>query len=68
MKPLLDAELPSTARLEELGWHRIMAAGWEQDLASQLSGFTKSWRDNTSARRRQASDTIDSLLRTGQIP
>ncbi|MDE0574118.1 MAG: hypothetical protein OSB32_00845 [Candidatus Poseidoniales archaeon] len=68
MKPLLDAELPSTARLEELGWHRIMAAGWERDLASQLSGFTKSWRDNTSGRRRQASDTIDSLLRTGQMP
>lgn len=68
MKPLLDAELPSTARLEELGWHRIMAAGWERDLASQLSAFTKSWRDNTSGRRRQASDTIDSLLRTGQMP
>ena len=68
MKPLLDAELPSTARLEELGWHRIMAAGWERDLASQLSGFTKSWRDNTSGRSRQASDTIDSLLRTGQMP
>ncbi|HJM67493.1 MAG TPA: hypothetical protein QF716_01280 [Candidatus Thalassarchaeaceae archaeon] len=68
MKPLLDVELPSTARLEELGWHRIMAAGWERDLASQLTSFTKSWRDNPSGRRSQASDTIDSLLRTGQMP
>jgi len=68
LKPLLDAELPSTARLEELGWHRVMAAGWEKDLASQLSSFTKSWRDNPSGRRSQASDAIDCLLRTGQMP
>ena len=68
LKPLLDAELPSTARLEELGWHRVMATGWERDLASQLSSFTKSWRDNPSGRRSQASDTIDCLLRTGQMP
>lgn len=68
LKPLLDSELPSTARLEELGWHRIMAAGWERDLASQLTSFNKSWRDNPSGRRSQANDTIDSLLRTGQMP
>ena len=68
LKPLLDRELPSTARLEELGWHRIMAVGWEQDLASQLIEFTKEWRNNPDGRRRQASDTIDSLLRTGQMP
>ena len=68
LKPLLVVELPSTARLEELGWHRIMAAGWERDLASQLSSFTKLWRDNPSDRRSQASDIIDSLLRTGQMP
>jgi hypothetical protein len=68
LKPLLDSELPSTARLEELGWHRIMAAGWEQDLASQLIGFSKTWRGNPSGRRRLASDTIDYLLRTGQMP
>jgi len=68
LKPLLVEELPSTARLEELGWHRIIAAGWERDLASQLSSFTKSWRVNPSGRRRQASDTIDCLLRTGRMP
>jgi len=68
LKSLLDSELPSTARLEELGWHRIMAAGWEQDLASQLVGFSKIWRDSPSERRRLASDTIDCLLRTGQMP
>lgn len=67
LKPLLDSELPSTARFEELGWHRVMAVGWEQDLASQLTGFSKSWRDAPSGRRRMASDTIDNLLRTGKI-
>ncbi len=67
LKPLLDSELPSTARLEELGWHRVMAPGWEVDLASQLVGFSKTWRDNPSERRRQASDTIDGLLRTGKL-
>ena len=67
LKPLLDSELPSTARFEELGWHRIMASGWEQDLASQLVDFSKVWRDSPSGRRRQASDTIDQLLRTGKI-
>ena len=67
LKPLLDSELPSTARFEELGWHRVMVSGWEQDLASQLVGFSKTWRDNPSGRRRQASDTIDHLLRTGKI-
>ena len=67
LKPLLDSELPSTARLEELGWHRIMATGWEADLASQLVGFSKTWRDKPSERRRQASDAIDCLLRTGKL-
>jgi len=67
LKPLLASELPSTARFEELGWHRIMVSGWEQDLASQLVGFSKIWRDNPTGRRRQASDTIDSLLREGKI-
>ena len=68
LKPLLDSETPSTARLEELGWHRVMALGWEQDLASQLIGFEKEWRNNPSGRRRLASDTIDCLLRTGKMP
>ncbi len=67
IKPLLDTNLPSTARLEELGWHRVMAAGWEQDLASQLSTFSKSWIENPTERRHLGSDTIDRLLRTGQI-
>jgi hypothetical protein len=67
LKPLLDSELPSTARLEELGWHRVMVSGWETDLASQLVGFSKTWKDFPDGRRRQASDTIDSLLRLGKI-
>ena len=67
LKPLLDSELPSTARFEELGWHRIMASGWEHDLASQLVDFSKTWKNNPEDRRRLASDTIDGLLRTGQV-
>ena len=67
LKRLLASELPSTARLEELGWHRVMAPGWEQDLASQLSSFVKSWRDDPSTRRKQSGKVIDGLLRTGKI-
>ena len=67
LKNLLASELPSTARLEELGWHRVMAAGWEQDLASQLTSFVQSWRDDPTTRRKQSGEIIDGLLRTGKM-
>ena len=68
LKPLLDSETPSTARFEELGWHRILTVGWERDMASQLAVFCQTWKDEPTGRRLQASDAIDRLLRTGQLP
>jgi hypothetical protein len=68
LKPLLDSETPSTARFEELGWHRILSVGWEQDMASQLTTFCQTWREHPGGRRIQAGDSIDHLLRTGQLP
>ena len=67
LKPLLEADLPSTARFEELGWHRILAIGWEMDIASQLAGFSEAWRAAAANRRRFANEAIDRLLRTGQL-
>ena len=68
LKPLLDSETPSTARFEELGWHRILSVGWERDMASQLTSFCRKWREQSETRRIQAGDAIDHLLRTGQLP
>ncbi len=68
LKPLLDSETPSTARFEELGWHRVLSVGWERDLASQLTSFCQTWRANPEGRRIQAGDAIDNLLKTGQLP
>ena len=68
LKHLLDSETPSTARFEELGWHRILSVGWERDLASQLTLFCDTWRDHPGGRRIQAGNAIDHLLRTGQLP
>ena len=66
LKPLLVAERPSTARLEELGWHRILAAGWERDLASQLTDVTERWRQQPAEARRNAGELIDGLLKSGR--
>ncbi|MDP6906846.1 MAG: hypothetical protein QF440_05460 [Candidatus Thalassarchaeaceae archaeon] len=66
LKPQLSSETPSTARLEELGWHRIMYTGWERDLASQISIFQDEWR-NSSSKRSQANKAIDQLLKSGHL-
>jgi hypothetical protein len=67
LKPILISDLPSTARFEELGWHRIMSTGWEKDLASQLIDFTEKWRDDVANRKRYASLSIDNILRQGKL-
>ena len=65
VKPLLIEALPSTARLEELGWHRVVAAGWDVDLASQLHGFSEMWRNEPDTRRRISAKAIEELLKSG---
>ena len=67
IKPQLELETPSTARLEELVWHRVMNTGWEKDLASQLSELNARWRSDSSKHRTVANEMIDKLLRTGNL-
>jgi len=67
VKPLLIEALPSTARLEELGWHRVVVSGWDVDLASQLHGFSESWRNEPEKRRRISADAIEALLKSGSL-
>ncbi|MEC9090738.1 MAG: hypothetical protein VYC11_05150 [Candidatus Thermoplasmatota archaeon] len=67
LKPLLHSETLSTARLEELGWHRILAPGWESDMASQIERFLVSWKSTDTSKRQLAGDAIDNLLRTGRL-
>ncbi len=67
VKPQLELATPSTARLEELVWHRIMNTGWETDLASQLADLNARWRNESTKHRVIANEAIDKLLRTGQL-
>ena len=67
IKPQLELETPSTARLEELVWHRVMHTGWESDFASQLADLNARWRNESTKHRVIANEAIDKLLRTGQL-
>ena len=63
--PLLSNERPSTPRIEELGWHRILAPDWSRDLASQLHDISIEWNRSEEVRL-FASRTVDALVRTGR--
>ena len=63
--PLLSSERPSTPRIEELGWHRILAPDWSRDLASQLHDLSNDWNRSDEVRL-FASRTVDKLVRTGR--
>ena len=64
--PLLPLDRPSTPRIEELGWHRILAPDWSRDLASQLHDLSVEWSQEDEVRL-FASRTIDGLVRLGRI-
>ena len=63
--PLLSSQRPSATRIEELGWHRILATNWSRDLASQLHDLSKDWGCSDEVRL-FASRTVDKLVRTGR--
>ena len=63
--PLLSSERLSTPRIEELGWHRILAPDWSRDLASQLHDLSNDWGRSEDLRL-FASRTVDGLVRTGR--
>jgi hypothetical protein len=66
MRPALSRSTPSTARLEEIGWHCILGPGWSTDLAGQIASAAGLWKENPAAVA--AGRVADSLLRRGVIP
>ena len=66
MRPALSRSTPSTARLEEIGWHCILGPGWSTDLAGQIASAAGLWKENPAAVA--AGKVADSLLRQGVIP
>lgn len=66
MRPALSHSTPSTARMEEIGWHCVMGPGWSTDLAGQIAAAAAYWKNDTAAIA--ATKVTDSLLREGVIP
>ena len=66
MRPALSRSTPSTARLEEIGWHCVLGPGWSTDLAGQITSAADLWKENPAAVA--AGRVADSLLRRGVIP
>ena len=65
MKPGLFRSNSSTARFEELGWHRVLGVGWKRDLASQVVDAAKLWKHNSAF---IASNLLaDSLISKGTV-
>ena len=65
MKPGLFRSNSSTARFEELGWHRVLGIGWKRDLASQVVDAAKLWKHNSAF---IASNLLaDSLISKGTV-
>lgn len=64
IRPSLVDSQPSTARLEELGWHRLLATDWSRDLASQLHLAEEAWRGSGGSLE-HADLVVDGLLRNG---
>ena len=62
--PLIPLNLPSTPRIEELGWHRVIAPSWSRDLASQIHDIGKVLH-SCENERLFLSRLIDSLVRDG---
>ncbi len=66
MRPALSRSTPSTARMEELGWHRVVGNDWDSDLASEIVRAARLWKENPAASA--ANTLVDSLLTTGRAP
>ena len=66
MRPALSRSTPSTARLEEMGWHCVLGPGWSTDLAGQIASAAGLWKEVPAAVA--AGRVADSLLRRGVIP
>ena len=65
IRPSLAASTPSTARLEEIGWHCVLGPGWSTDLAGQIAAAASHWKSDSATVA--ATKVTDSLLREGII-
>ena len=66
MRPGLSRSIPSTARMEEIGWHCVMGPGWSTDLAGQIAAAAAFWKSDIAAVA--AAKVTDLLLKGGVIP
>ncbi|MEC9001007.1 MAG: hypothetical protein VX779_00445 [Candidatus Thermoplasmatota archaeon] len=66
LRPGLSRSTPSTARMEEIGWHCVMGPGWSTDLAGQIATAAVYWKSDTAVVA--ANKVADSLIREGIIP
>jgi len=65
MLPALENEMPSTARIEELGWKRVLSKDWKMDLATMLHRAQQEWPEGGD--QLHSSRLLDGLLRTGEL-
>ena len=66
MRPALSRSTPSTARMEELGWHRVIGPNWDSDLASEILRAARLWKQGSATAA--AHSFVDLLLTTGRAP
>ena len=65
MLPALESPTPSTARIEELGWLRVLSADWQADMATMLGRVQRNWpQDELEV---HCSKLIDQLVGTGKL-
>ncbi len=64
-EPAILRKSPSTARLEELLWHCILAPEWVSDLASQITRASYFW--DISNPKDASSKLVDSLISKGSV-
>ena len=53
--------------LEELVWHRLIAPGFEDDIASQLYIALNSWPEDVETAKLHGGKVADSLISKGQF-
>ena len=64
-KPVLNQNLPSTARAEELIWNRILGPGWDTDIAGQIYFQIIKWNKNKEIFT--SMELLDDLLKNGVL-
>ena len=64
-EPAILRNSPSTARLEELLWHCILAPDWASDLASQITIASNFWDRLTP--KDASSELVDLLISKGNL-